>query len=344
MKLAFVGDISLGEYYLSFGHGPKTYAYKRNIFENVKEALSDADFAFGNLETPVSNIGLDNKNPESMVLRGDPSHLPMLADVGFKAVSIANNHIVQHGEEAFLDTIKGLENNKIVPMGVSGRDIPVFEKNGIKVAIIVASDVPDNTEKNQSCYEILEAGKIKNKIKSIRDEVNWVILFLHWGSESRVLPSQYQLDLICEFKREGADFIIGHHPHIFYPVDISDDFLSAPSLGNFVFDLCWDERLMRSGILHLDLSENHFISYFTPIILDKNGIPFVSGKKRVMSNGVFYPYRNDADLSKINFHKVVFFIKNFFRGYSLLKYKFIVGKILSKVFKIKIYENFNDKF
>ena len=165
MKLAFVGDISLGEYYLSFGHGPKTYAYKRNIFENVKEALSDADFAFGNLETPVSNIGLDNKNPESMVLRGDPSHLPMLADVGFKAVSIANNHIVQHGEEAFLDTIKGLENNKIVPMGVSGRDIPVFEKNGIKVAIIVASDVPDNTEKNQSCYEILEAGKIKNKIK-----------------------------------------------------------------------------------------------------------------------------------------------------------------------------------
>lgn len=343
MKLAFVGDISLGEYYLSFGHGPKSYAHKRSIFENVKDVLSDADFVFGNLETPVSNVGLDNKNPESVVLRGDPHHLPMLANAGFKALSIANNHIVQHGEKVFQDTIKGLEENKIVPMGVSGSDVPIFEKNGIKVAVIVASDIPDNTDQNQSSYDILDAEKIKKKIRYIKDKVNWVILFLHWGREDCVLPSRHQIDLINDFKLEGANFIIGHHPHIFYPIEVSDNFLSAPSLGNFVFDLCWDERLMKSGVLHLDLSENHFTSFFTPIVLDNNGIPFVSGARQIMNNGIFHPYENDADLSRMNLQKIIFFMKNFFRGNSSLKSKFIVNKILNKVFKIKIYENFNDK-
>lgn len=343
MKLAFVGDISLGEYYLSFGHGPKTYANRRNIFENVKDVFSDADFVFGNLETPVSNIGLDNKNPESVVLRGDPNHLPMLANVGFRALSIANNHIVQHGEEVFRDTIKELKKNKIVPMGVSGSEVPIFEKNGIRVAVIVASDVPDNTDQNQSSYDILDAEKIKNKIKHIKDKVNWVVLFLHWGREDCVLPNSHQIDLIDDFKREGANFIIGHHPHIFYPIEISDKFLSAPSLGNFVFDLCWDERLMKSGVLHLNLSENYFTSSFTPIALDENGIPFVSGNKQVINDGVFHPYKNNSDLSRMNLHKIIFFIKNFFRGNSSLKSRFIIKKILNKFIKIKIYENSNDK-
>lgn len=343
MKLAFVGDISLGEYYLSFGHGPKTYANRRNIFENVKDVFSDADFVFGNLETPVSNIGLDNKNPESVVLRGDPNHLPMLANVGFRALSIANNHIVQHGEEVFRDTIKELKKNKIVPMGVSGSKVPIFEKNGIRVAVIVASDVPDNTDQNQSSYDILDAEKIKNKIKHIKDKVNWVVLFLHWGREDCVLPNSHQIDLIDDFKREGANFIIGHHPHIFYPIVVSDKFLSAPSLGNFVFDLCWDERLMKSGVLHLNLSENHFTSSFTPIALDDNGIPYASGNRQVINDGVFQPYKNNADLSRMNLHKIIFFIKNLFRGNTSLKSKFIIKKVLNKFIKTKIYENTNDK-
>lgn len=334
MKLAFVGDISLGEYYLSFGHGPKTYAYKRNIFENVKEALSDADFVFGNLETPVSNIGLDNKNPESMVLRGDPSHLPMLADVGFKAVSIANNHIVQHGEDVFQDTIRGLESNNIVPMGVSGENISIFEKDGIKVAIIVASDVPDNTDNNQSSYDVLDIEKIKQNIKDIKDNVNWVVLFLHWGREDCVLPNLHQIELIADFKRAGVNFIVGHHPHIFYPIEVSSDFMSAPSLGNFVFDLCWDDRLMRSGILHLELSKNEFFTSFTPVQLTKNGIPEISGERKRITEGIFSPYDNSDKFYFFELKKVKYFINNYFLGNTFLKTKFILNKIFRKFLKI----------
>lgn len=330
MKLAFVGDISLGEYYLSFGHGPKSCAYEKNIFENVKDILSDADFVFGNLETPVSNIGLDSRNPESAVLRGDPNHLSMLANAGFKALSIANNHIVQHGEDVFQDTIKKLEENKIIPMGISGRDTPIFEKNGVKVAVIVASDVPDNTDKNQSSYDILDAEKIKKKIKDIKNKVDWVILFLHWGTEDCVLPNQRQIELIDDFKLEGANFIIGHHPHIFYPIEVSDNFLSAPSLGNFVFDLCWDERLMKSGVLHLDLKRDKFKAFFTPIQLTKNGIPEPSGNKIIVNESFFSPYKNHGDFSSMELNKIKFFIKNYFIGNTILKTKFILNKFIKK--------------
>lgn len=343
MKLAFVGDISLGEYYLSFGHGPKSRANKDDIFKNVKEVFLDTDFVFGNLETPVSNIGLDTQNPESVVLRGDPNHLPMLAKAGFSALSIANNHIVQHGQDVFRDTIKSLDLNNILPMGLSGENTPIFEKDGIKVAVIVASDVPDNTDKNQSVYAKLDPEKIKEKIKEIRGDVNWVILFLHWGREDCVQANPRQIELINDFRSAGANFVIGHHPHIFYPIEICSDFLSAPSLGNFVFDLCWDERLMKSGVLHLELNATNFISSFTPISLDQNGVPSVSGPKKYLNKGVFDPYSSNPDFSRIESQKNIFFIKNIFRGVFFLKIKFIFGKILKKLFKIKIYESYKNK-
>lgn len=343
MKVALVGDISLGEYYLSFGHGPRTYAKANNIFKYVASDLSGNDYVFGNLETPVSDIGLDEKNPESLVLRGEPHAISMLSESGFTALSIANNHIVQHGEAAFLDTLHNLENNKIIPLGVADSDTTVFEKNGVKLAVIVASDVRDNTDTNQTSYEVFDSNKINGKIKKIRKEVDWVLVFLHWGREDCVAPNDYQKELINDFRKAGANFIVGHHPHVFYPVEVADDFLSAPSLGNFVFDLCWDDRLVRSGILHLDLNEKEFGAFFTPVRLTKNGIPKASGKKIRIKSGIFVPYENEEDFSSIELSKVKFFIKNFFIGSTVLKAKFLMNKFFGKILKIKIYENFNNK-
>lgn len=343
MKLALVGDISLGEYYLSFGHGPRTYARANDIFEYVVPALTESDYVFGNLETPVSDIGLDEKNPESLVLRGEPDALSMLSNAGFTALCIANNHVVQHGEAVFLDTLHNLESKKITPLGAAESDIKIFEKNGIRLAVIVASDVRDNTDINQKSYEVFDSNKIKGKIKKIKNDVDWVLLYLHWGKEDCVAANDYQSGLIDEFKSCGANFIIGHHPHIFYPVEVENNFLSAPSLGNFVFDLCWDDRLTRSGILHLDLGKDVFAAFFTPIQLTGNGIPKPSGNKELLKPGTFIPYVNGADFSSMELKKVKYFIKNYFFGNTLLKTKFITSKLVRKFMKIKKYENNNDK-
>ena len=71
----------------------------------------------------------------------------------------------------------------------------------------------------------------------------------------------------------GADIIIGHHPHIIFPVEINDKYLCAWSMGNFVFDLPWDARMTSSAVLEVDLKKDSFLVRAHCFDLDSNGIP-----------------------------------------------------------------------
>ena len=78
MKVMFVGDVSLGEYYMSFGHGPRTLADEADIFEKVKPILESADFSVGNLEAPFCSNAYDLNEPEQIVLKAKPQHASQL--------------------------------------------------------------------------------------------------------------------------------------------------------------------------------------------------------------------------------------------------------------------------
>ena len=71
----FVGDINLGEYYTSFGHGPGSYLEHSDVFENVRTLFNQADFVVGNLEAPLTTHNFNPNEPESVVLRGDPKRV-----------------------------------------------------------------------------------------------------------------------------------------------------------------------------------------------------------------------------------------------------------------------------
>ena len=74
---------------------------------------------------------------------------------------------------------------------------------------------------------------------------------LHWGDESLYQPSEGQREFAKQILDAGVDIIIGHHPHIHYEVERYDNQVAAYSLENFLFDLPWDIRLMRSGMLDI---------------------------------------------------------------------------------------------
>jgi len=108
MRIMFVGDINLGEYYTSFGHGPRSYLKHSDVFENVRDLFSQADFVVGNLEAPLTTHNFNPNDPESVVLRGDPKHATTLRTAGFRVLQVANNHTVQHGKEGFRETVEAL--------------------------------------------------------------------------------------------------------------------------------------------------------------------------------------------------------------------------------------------
>lgn len=325
MRLMFVGDINLGEYYTSFGHGPATYLKSRNVFSEVQSLFDTADIVVGNLEAPLTNANLDPLDPESMVLRGAPESAETLSKAGFRVLQVANNHTMQHGESGFVETINSLRNQGIIPVGLKDQNVQKIEVNGVTAGFLAASDVPDNTIPEQNQYQPLNQDFIE-KCKASVDIVDHLFVLLHWGKEESTSPLPYQYEIIDQLHNSGVRGIIGSHPHLFYKVWKKGSFIAAPSLGNFVFDLCWEGRLSKSGILELYIEGNETQAMVTPVNLKSNGcLPTPSAARIHIENEIsLYNLGNNTKTRQLN--KLLYFAKNFHKGDKYLKSRFFIRK------------------
>lgn len=330
MKLLFVGDVSLGEYYLSLGHGPKTYASVEYIFESVQTVFDQADIIVGNLEAPISLYGLNSNNPESVVLRADPSHVYQLKKAGFTHMNVANNHMVQHGDKVFDDTVKLLNDNGIQAIGINNCEPIIFEDQGVIYGFLGASDVPDNTDQKQTKYQRLSPDFLEN-IKFHLKKVDHLILFFHWGLEVSTKALSYQLDIANELYRLGVRVVAGCHPHLFYEIEKRNNFVCAYSLGNFVFDLPWDKKMNHTGILEVNFECARMDVNFWPVEIAKyDCLPCLTGEP-VRIEGTYVPYELGASMNFQQIKKIVYFFKFFLIGETFLKARFILKKIANRL-------------
>ncbi len=327
----FVGDLNLGEYYPSFGHGPRAYAERNYIFSKVQGIFDKADLLIGNLEAPITSRKVHAKESESMALRAEPRHAYQLKKAGFNILQVANNHTVQHSDEGFDDTIGILQEIGVSAVGVEGQDPVVITNNNTTYAFVAASDVPDNTNKKQRKYQQLDSSFIANIETQVQNYDHFIVL-LHWGLEASTSPLPYQRELIDKLYSIGVRAVVGNHPHLFYEVEKRDNFICAYSLGNFVFDLCWDKRMEKTGILEIDFSKTTLEAKLHPVEIRENGcLPTPTGDAVSISNTVsLYDLGKTMDFQQVR--KVLYFAINFHKGNTLLKIRFFWDK-LSKIFK-----------
>tara|TARA_R110002124_G_scaffold143084_1_gene307915 strand:+ start:143 stop:1135 length:993 start_codon:yes stop_codon:yes gene_type:complete len=326
MRLMFVGDVNLGEYYPSFGHGPATFAEANDIFAGVSSTLGLANVVAGNLEASITDLNLDSSEPESMVLRASPAHAKQFKSAGFRILQVANNHSVQHGDDAFEQSVAIAESLGIAVIGLKDQEPVTISESGLTVGFLAASDVPDNTDKEQQHYQRLDDSFdeiVRRTVKS----VDHLIVMLHWGLEASTVPLPYQRELAAKYKEYGVRAIVGSHPHLFYEVERDGDFVCAYSLGNFVFDLCWDTRLLKSGILDIELdSASVRNAKVWPVRITKNGcFPVNSGDPaEIVDTLRIYDLGSNMKWQQIK--KLIYFFKNIFAGKTDLKLKFIARK------------------
>ena len=340
MRIMFVGDINLGEYYTSFGHGPLSFLKNNNVFENVQNLFDMADCVVGNLEAGLTNHKLNLNEPESVVLRGDPSSSSILKKAGFKFLQVANNHTVQHGKDGFDETIQSLLGQGIVPIGQNNQDLATIEISGKRVGFLAASDVPDNTDKNQSCYQAITDDFLEKVTKSV-DAVDYLFVLFHWGLEASTQPMEYQRSLTTKLVNLGVKGIIGSHPHLFYEVWLEQNAVAAPSLGDFIFDLGWDKRLLNSGILDIEIIDEKLKVQIWPVELKENGcLPTLSGKAVEVTNSVII-HDNGENMKGEEIRKLYYFFTNLHKGNFLLKFKFISRKFFPFLKPKKIEETPN---
>lgn len=213
----------------------------RPMIEEVKEISKNYDLAFYNQETILggSELGLSSyprfNSPYEV---GDA-----FVDAGFNLVSLANNHTLDRGETAILNSHQYWKQypDVMTAGSFSSRDEMdqpnIGEVNGISYAFFAYTDwtnglvVPAGKDYLLARYSNELA---KQDIEKVRDQVDVVIVSMHFGDEYSFSVSSRQRDIATYLASLGVDIVIGHHPHVVEPIEMIDDTLVIYSLGNFI--------------------------------------------------------------------------------------------------------------
>ena len=266
VRIYAVGDIFLGESPYCYGFGIGSTIGRKGpdfLFRNVVGIFSDGDLVMGNLEAPVSRSS-DQKGIRKNLFRAEPEVAMALKRARFTVLSLANNHIMEHGLPAFEETWASLQEAGILCPGIrSKRDLVTV--NGCKICVLAYSFIPDSSE--QVPYNrVRNESRIIDDIRSIRDIADLVILMLHWGEEYVSCPSPEQVTMGRTLVDNGADIIIGSHPHVLQGYEMYRNRIIVYSLGNFIFENFIRET-GRGAILRIDADpgNNTFSLEYLPV-------------------------------------------------------------------------------
>ncbi|NLK27573.1 MAG: CapA family protein [Clostridiales bacterium] len=194
------------------------------FFKNVKSIFEKDDMTIVNFEGTLSNRG--SRVDKKWAFRGKPSYIDILTQGSVEAVAFANNHVKDYGEVSYTDTIESFKKAGIAYSSYS--TVGVYEVKGIKIGMISIQEcgVPKKT------YE----DTLHKAIKSVnKKKPDLLIVSFHWGIEYTFKPNKAQIELSRMAIDEGADLVLGHHPHVLQPIEKYKDSYIVYSLGNFCF-------------------------------------------------------------------------------------------------------------
>lgn len=247
VKLVAVGDDLIHDTVLNAGlQSDGTYNYDA-LFANVKNAIESADLAVINQET----IFVDNSDYYSGYPNfGSPTELgDALINAGFDVVTHATNHAYDKQEMGIEDTLKyWSENPEAVMLGLHDTEadanvVKVVKKNGISFGMLNYTyglngyTLP--SDKKYWVDTLEDKEKISQMIQAAKEASDVVVVFVHWGTEYAFETDASQQEWTQFFAEQGADIVIGTHPHVVQPYEVvtsegGHQMLVYYSLGNFV--------------------------------------------------------------------------------------------------------------
>jgi poly-gamma-glutamate synthesis protein (capsule biosynthesis protein) len=284
LKIACVGDTMCGDSFNLLGYGTASSLDKYGsdfLSPEIVNIFSSHDIVLCNVECVLSNIGRKENSLRTLHMRGRPETAKYLAEWGMTIAHVANNHILEQGIEAAVDTVQQLQNAgiKTVGGGKNGRFQPGIEPLYISaanqsVAIIGACFHSGKYAFSSDLDEVLKT------IRAEADKENPVIVSVHWGDELIDRPSIWQKQVSRQFTNAGASLVIGHHAHVVQGIDRSDNVLIAYSMGNFIFD-GHSEATNWSIILSIQITDRKVTKWEAiPILRDKDYRPILARGER----------------------------------------------------------------
>ena len=262
-SLTFAGDILFDDEYSVMSklirNGGEINA---GIDISLINKMKSSDIMMVNNEFPYSYGGSPTEG-KTYTFRADPPTVRYITDMGANAVGIANNHAFDFGETAFMDTLTTLEEAGI-PYTGGGRNIEeasaplYFVVDDVKIGIIAATQIerldhPDTrgaTDTQSGVFRCLNPDRLLAKIGEMRPKCDFLVVFIHWGTESTTEIDWIQQDQAPKIAEAGADIIVGAHPHVLQPIGTSKGVPVIYSLGNFWFN----SKTLDTGMIRMDVT------------------------------------------------------------------------------------------
>ena len=211
----FNASTSLNAYYDS--NGP---AY---FFQNVKSIFDSDDLTIVNMEGTLTES--TSRQDKTYAFKGPAEYTQILTDGGVEAANLANNHSRDYGEQSYTDTIAALDAAGITSFGYDRT--AVMDVNGVKVGLVGTYELADG----MGCED-----EMISNIKAVEEQgAQIVIVSFHWGLEKENYPTENQVNLAHSAIDNGADLVLGHHPHVLEGIEVYNGKNIVYSLGNFCF-------------------------------------------------------------------------------------------------------------
>lgn len=228
----FTGDINLTDWIFNVGFGIGTNIGKGLDPFKYLERKED-DIWIGNFEGVASTKSAYN-GIYAKAFRIEPEALKGLRHMDY--YGFANNHAMEHGGEAYNETVKALDNYGSNVFGTKARKSVVFEHQG-KTVSLTGLCLRIEAKKDEPLYwHNPEYSEIKKEIDSLPQGA-FKVLYVHWGNEYINRPSATQKKFAHWLIDAGFDLIIGMHPHVLQGYEDYNGGRIYYSLGNCVFDM-----------------------------------------------------------------------------------------------------------
>ena len=249
IKMTVIGDIMCHNSQYKDAYDGSTYDFSY-VFDDIKNYISSADIAVGNLETTFAGKerGYSNyprfNSPEQLAYN--------LKDMGIDVLCTANNHSMDTNYSGVVSTLDFLDDAGISHMGTSRtaeeqNQILVKDVNGIKIAFLAftygTNGIPVPSA-NSYCVNLIDKDLILKQLELAKaQESDLICVNMHWGLEYQNVQNSDQEDWADFLFENGVDVILGSHPHVLQPMEkrtvtledgTTKDCFVIYSLGNFI--------------------------------------------------------------------------------------------------------------
>ena len=239
MKVLFAGDLS------SSGRikGALQSGAQAGLFDEIAPVVRGSDYSVLNLETPIVRDGSLMPIPKVGPHLSAPSELlDLVTSCGFRCATLANNHIMDYGGEALLDTMSLLRTKQIDYVGAGknldeAAEVLIKQIGNQRLAIINICE---------SCFSIagidspgaypVDVVKNLRQIDYAKNNADYIVVIVHGGVELYPLPTPRMKELYRFFIDMGADAVVNHHQHCYSGYEVYKDKPIFYGLGNLCMD------------------------------------------------------------------------------------------------------------